>query len=159
MGKSGMWKITKALDTLENKITTRKDRKLALKQAKTEYKDLVNAIKDSKNPSDFLKTDNTTQEEKQEATKTEKVKTMGKTIFFKASKFDFQKVEKILELEIEEYQSPAMVKYGDIGIRMANKGKSDNLAKKVNQKKRALKKYGLHLEPFEKSLKKGAVIN
>ena len=101
----------------------------------------------------------TATETKQEATKTEKVKTMGKTIFFKASKFDFQKVEKILELEIEEYQSPAMVKYGDIGIRMANKGKSDNLAKKVNQKKRALKKYGLHLEPFEKSLKKGAVIN
>ena len=45
MGKSGMWKITKALDTLENKITTRKDRKLALKQARTEYKNLVNAIK------------------------------------------------------------------------------------------------------------------
>jgi hypothetical protein len=94
---------------------------------------------------------------KQEETKTEKVSTLGKTIFFKQEKFDFQKVEEILDLEIEEYQSFGMKKHGDIGIKA--KGKSDNLAKKVNQKKRALKKYGLHLEPFEKSLNKGAVIN
>ena len=155
MGKYGMSKTI----TLENPITAigrffarRSILKMQKKIAKLEAKYFSEA------------SENTT-ETKQEATKTEKVKTMGKTIFFKAEKFDFQKVEeilkleKILDLEIEEYQSPAMVKYGDIGIRMANKGKSDNLAKKVNQKKRALKKYGLHLEPFEKSLKKGAVIN
>ena len=159
MGKSGMAKLSQAIEKVENYFINRKDRKQALKEARTEYKDLVNAIKNSKNPSDFLKTDNTKQEEKQEATKTEKVKVMAKTIFFKQEKFDFQKVKEILELEIEKYQSPAMTKYGDIGIRMANKGKSDNLAKKVNQKKRALKKYGLHLETFEKSLNKGAVIN
>ena len=154
-----MWKITNSLTKLENKIKTRKDRKLALKEAKTEYKKLVLAIKKSQNPADFLNADDNTpkQEAKQEATKTEKVKTMGSTIFFKASKFDFQKVEKILDLEIEEYQSFGMKKHGDIGIKA--KGKSDDLAKKVNQKKRALKKYGLHLEPFEKSLNKGAVIN
>ena len=149
MGKYGMSKTI----TLENPITAigrffarRSILKMQKKIAKLEAKYFSEA------------SENTT-ETKQEATKTEKVKTMGKTIFFKAEKFDFQKVEEILKLEIEEYQSPAMVKYGDIGIRMANKGKSDNLAKKVNQKKRALKKYGLHLEPFEKSLKKGAVIN
>ena len=157
MGKFGMAKLSQAIEKVEKYFSNRKARKQAIKEAKIECKNLINAIKKSDNPSDFLKTDNNTTQ--QEATKTEKVKTMGKTIFFKAEKFDFQKVEEILKLEIEEYQSPAMVKYGDIGIRMANKGKSDNLAKKVNQKKRALKKYGLHLEPFEKSLKKGAVIN
>ena len=100
--------------------------------------------------------ENTT-ETKQEETKTEKVKTMGSTIFFKASKFDFQKVEKILELEIEEYQTQGMKKYGDIGIKAI--GSSDKLAEAINKKKRSLKKYGLHLEKFEKSLNKGAVIN
>ena len=82
---------------------------------------------------------------------------MGKTIFFKAEKFDFEKVGKILDLEIEEYQSFGMKKYGDIGIKA--KGSSDELAKAINKKKTALKKYGLHLEKFEKSLHKGAVIN
>ena len=150
-----MWKITNSLTKLENKIKTRKDRKLALKNAKTEYENLVKAIKKSQNPADFLNADdNTTQ---QEATKTEKVSTLGSTIFFKASKFDFQKVEDILELEIEEYQTFGMKKYGDIGIKAI--GNSDKLAEAINKKKRALKKYGLHLEKFEKSLNKGAVIN
>ena len=155
MRKSGMSKTI----TLENPITAlgrflakrrinKLNKQIDKKQAKIQKLEAKYFQKKA--------SENTT-ETKQEETKTEKV--MGKTIFFKAEKFDFQKVEEILKLEIEEYQSPAMVKYGDIGIRMANKGKSDKLAEKVNQKKRALKKYGLHLEPFEKSLKKGAVIN
>ena len=150
-----MWKITSSLSKLENKIKTRKDRKLALKNAKTEYKNLVSAIKKSQNPADFLNADdNTTQ---QEATKTEKVKIIGSTIFFKASKFDFEKVKEILKVDITQYQTIGMKKYGDIGIK--SKGSSDKLAEAINKKKRSLKKYGLHLEKFEKSLNKGAVIN
>ena len=84
-----MWKITSSLSKLENKIKTRKDRKLALKNAKTEYKNLVKAIKKSKSPSDFLNSDDIpTQKE----TVTEKVSRMskndveekfGQTIIFK----------------------------------------------------------------------------
>ena len=71
-----MWKITNSLTKLENKIKTRKDRKLALKNAKTEYKNLVKAIKKSQNPADFLNADDIpTQKE----TVTEKVSRMSKT--------------------------------------------------------------------------------
>ena len=154
MGKSGMTKTI----TLENPITVIR-RKFARRQIRKLTKQIVKKqTKIQKLESKFFEdSDNTKQEEKQEATKTEKVKTIGSTIFFKASKFDFQKVEKILELEIEEYQTIGMKKYGDIGIKA--KGSSDKLAKAINEKKRALKKYGLHLEKFEKSLNKGAVIN
>ena len=57
MGKSGMAKLSQAIEKVENYFINRKDRKQALKQAKTEYKDLVNAIKQSETPSDFLNSD------------------------------------------------------------------------------------------------------
>ena len=73
-----MQKLSQIIAKLENKITTRKDRKLALKNAKTEYKNLVKAIKKSQNPADFLNADdNTTQ---QEATKTETKKSSVQTV-------------------------------------------------------------------------------
>lgn len=74
-----MWKITKALEKLENKITTRKDRKLALKNAKTEYKNLEKAIKQSETPSDFLNSDDIPTQK--EATKTETRKSSIQTVF------------------------------------------------------------------------------
>ena len=154
MRKSGMSKTI----TLENPITAlgrflakrrinKLNKQIDKKQAKIQKLEAKYFQKKA--------SENTT--EKQESTKTEKVATMGSTIFFKASKFDFQKVEKILALEIEEYQTIGMKKYGDIGIKAI--GSSDKLAEAINKKKRSLKKYGLHLEKFEKSLNKGAVIN
>ena len=80
MGKFGMAKLSQAIEKVEKYFSNRKARKQAIKEAKIECKNLINAIKKSDNPSDFLKTDNTKQEEKQEATKTETRKSSVQTV-------------------------------------------------------------------------------
>jgi len=153
-----MWKITKSLTNLENKIKTRKDRKLALKNAKTNYKNLVKSIKKSSSPSEFLQ-DGKTQEEQilsMEEVKTEKVLQKSVTLFI--SPKDTKKNRLAILNAYKKYQVSVSIvasRGRDYFVKPTKTENSDKFNEVTKTLEPKLNGYGVRITGFERIYNQG----